>query len=325
MGLFLINATDGHAEMVLPDKKPIDRHDGFFQIRDHKTRIRIKQHDQFATIIDNFETSFNCEKIELYNKGFVKSIDVEIAKELNEREQRINYYRIKKKLTQYKFYIHTVKYEGASIFKKHSFLDDYTYSLLKIYKRYVKPARHFGRVITELPEVDFETLQKERIYVDRTLFGRLINALPYQNRLQFILFIIDEFKEADLRKIKFSAAFPLLKEFVNSGVIETGKYLIKSEELIERSREIFNGDLDIGFAYEDYLINKSETQRSKEIPQIDYIKGQANLFRDVFNIDENFDELFTGEHLNYSKEDREIFDKTFNQRAWPVDLNTDYR
>lgn len=318
MSTYMINATAGHAEIDYPLAQTKDKYNGVFTIRNSKTRVSVSYNDEFTSIIDNSESDYYCEKIELLNKGYIKSVKTEEAKELTDGEKKDNEKRIKKKLKPLKYYIHKVHFEEAVPFKTHRFLDDYTYSLLKIYKRYVRPGRHFGRVITELPSVDFDTLKEERIYVDRTLFGRLINSMPYQNRLQFLLFIIEEFNEADLRKIPFSQAFPLLKDFVGTGIVEMGKYLIKAEELINDNKAIFKNNTNVGFAYEADLkpiVSNKKREKKKEPFKIDIISEQVELFKNVFEIDNDFNELFSSNELNYKKADRELFDKTFNKRA----------
>lgn len=325
MGAFMINATQGHAVVTLP-KNITGKYDGKFEVRNATPKINIQHNDEFASIVNNHETNFLSEKIEMLNRGYVSSVTNNETKQLTEKELDENRRRAKRGRNPLKYYIHTIKFEEATPFTHYKFLDDYTYSLLKIYKRYIRPVRHFSRVITELPVEDFETLKKERIFVERTLFGRLINALPYQNRLQFILYAIDKFNEADLRKIHFSKIYPDLKEFVGTGVVQMGKYLIKSQNLIEKHSEIFQNDINIGFGYDADLKNlEIKDPKKRKQDKVDYINSQSSLFQEAFNIEDDFDDLFSMDKFQISKEDRVLFDNLFSKRAWPIDYNTDYK
>jgi len=325
MGAYMINATQGHAVVTLP-KLIKDKYNGKFEIRNSTPKIKIHQNDEFASIVNNHETIFLSEKVEMLNRGYVSSVTNIETKQLTERELDENRRRAKRGKNPLRYYIHTIKFEEATPFSHYKFLDDYTYSLLKIYKRYIRPVRHFSRVITELPVEDFETLKKERIFVERTLFGRLINALPYQNRLQFILYAIDKFNEADLRKIHFSKIYPDLKEFVGTGVVQMGKHLIQSQNLIKKHSKIFLDDTKIGFGYDIDVENlEIEDPKKRKQDKVDYIDSQAFLFQEVFSIEEDFNDLFSMDKFQISKDDRTLFDNIFSKRAWPIDYNTDYK
>ena len=321
----MINATQGHAsiEKKMPEAKQSSKallNGSVFKIHNTQRRIRIDKEDEFSCFVDN-DSYYTTEKYKLIYKGLINSVDSIENTELTNDELSENERRKEKKLKPLKYYDHFVEFSEVSSFHTYEYLDDYAYSLTKIYKRYINPIVHFRQSITELPKLDFETLQKERIYVSRTLFGRLINALPYENRLQFLLYSVEHFNESDLRKIPFSKAFPLLKEFVSTGIIQSGKHLIKSEELIKK-HYLFNQENNIGFSYENEIesINKKETDF-----QIDNIFEQAELFRNTFEIDGDFDKLFSFDDLENNAADVKIFDKLFSKRAWPVDLNTEER
>lgn len=246
---YMINATPGHAIYTFLSNWSEGRHDGTFIVRSHRTELNLKKDDLFASFIEDPKADYNSEKIVMANTGIFEKVESTPTQPTN-KEVAINESRKRRGLSQFSYYLHNIKFTEGEPFTKFKFLDDYSYSLLKIYKRYLKPTRHFSRNITTLDKIDFETLQKERIFFERTLFGKLINALPYQNRLQFLLFSIDKFGKADLRDVRISDAFPLLKDFVGSGVISLGETLINSSKLIEGMSEIFGDDADIGFSDE---------------------------------------------------------------------------
>jgi len=315
---YMINATPGHAIYTFPSNWAESKHDGEFIVRSHTTDLTLKKDDRFASFIEEPKADYNSEKIIMANTGIFQKVESTPTQPTNQ-EAAVNESRKRRGLTQFNYYLHNIKFTEGEPFTKFKFLDDYTYSLIKIYKRYLKPTRHFSRNITTLDKVDYETLQKERIFFERTLFGKLINALPYQNRLQFLLFSIDKFGKADLRDVKISDAFPLLKDFVGSGVISLGKTLINSNRLIQGMSDLFGDNADIGFADESEL----KKRKGKNITRIDFLTPQVELFEELFSISDSFEDLFSQKELKTGTKDKELFNKLFRKRFWPVDLNTD--
>jgi hypothetical protein len=88
-------------------------------------------------------------------------------------------------------------------YRKYNELDDYAYSLQRIF-RYQNPERQFRRTFTALETEDIVTLEKEWIFISRTILGRLINALPRLNKLEFVSQAILEFNTDDLRKVSYT-------------------------------------------------------------------------------------------------------------------------
>lgn len=326
MSNFMINGTEGHALVNVKNGSFQQTHDGTISYRSDSLGTRIRQGDEFTSIVDNDEAVFVTEKIKLLNKGFVNSIDPPIPIAVNDllpHELRYRKRSIELGKKPINFYLHKIKYTQANPYKEFKFLDDYSYSLLRIYKRYIKPSRHFSKVITEMAVTDFETLKKERIFIDRTVFGRLINALPYPNRLQFMLFCIEEFNTTDLRKVHYAKATPFLKDFVGNGIIDMGKYLNNSVDILKEQVDLFGDYKNVSFQDENNrLINiNNKSRRSKG--KSDNVYAQSLLFNELFQMGEDFNQLFT--EIDFKNSANEIFEfeKIFSKRPWPVDLNTD--
>ena len=194
-------------------------------------------------------------------------------------------------------------------FYSYVYLEDYSYSLEKVY-RYQAPILHFRRAYTLLDENDANTLQNEWIYVSRTVFGRLLNALPRINKLDFITQIINEFETDDLKKISYLNGLKYLKEYIEERVLTRGKYIVQSRDIIKSNlNKIISDTQDIGF------ILKNESQ-------VSLIK-QANLFDKVFELQDTF--IKVKEKLAYVEKQKpeamEHFYKIFENTTWPIDLN----
>ncbi|MBA4241485.1 MAG: hypothetical protein C0448_12225 [Sphingobacteriaceae bacterium] len=324
MNTYMINATENHAYLDLTeDYDPRDKHEGKFIYRNQKEEISIKPGDHFASLTNSISLNSLDKKAQLFNKGIIENVYTIEDKSLTKREREINLARIKDGKKPIKYFRHTLDFTDAESFKTHKSLDDYSYSLLKIYKRYINPVRHFSRVVTELPKSDYETLELERIYIERTLFGRLINSIPYENRLQFILIAVNQFKKADFREIPLADALILLKDFVSSGLIKMGEYLIESQKLIKNNYELF-GDIEkVGFISPDIFNSNEELKEDHLDLKTDYIESQSKLFNRLFEIDTDFDSLFSIAGFEIKQNEKMEFRKIFSESSWPIDLTFD--
>lgn len=325
MNYWMFNGTDGHASIQNTKGSQDSEHDGviYYRIKSQKERYDIG--DEFTCVIDNLESSFENEKIKLLNKGYInktyepKKIK---SKDLTLKESREVKYNREKKGKTISFYLHRTDFSQANPFKKHIYLDDYSYSLLKVYKRYIKPIRHFSKIVTEINEKDFNTLKNENIFFSRTIFGRLINSLPYANRLQFMLYCLEEFKTNDLRLINYSNATPMLKKFIKEGLLNMGQYMIESINIVNNNSKLFGDYQNIGFIDENDLISTTN-EKDKLIEKMDDLYTQSKLFEELFNYNSDFDSLFNEDNFKMNSLVLDEFEKAFNKRPWPVDLNTD--
>jgi hypothetical protein len=108
-------------------------------------------------------------------------------------------------------YQHSFNYEIRSKLENNNALNDLKYSLKVVYNFY-RPETHFMQQFRDINSDDYKTIVNGWIYTIRTAFGKIVNALPKQNRLEFMLFAMEEFKTIDFVKI------PLIEgiEFLNS-------------------------------------------------------------------------------------------------------------
>ena len=84
----------------------------------------------------------------------------------------------------YKKYIYTIIKQ--KVMETEYDLNDFAYSLTKIYKHFDRPYYHFIRNYGVLKEIDYNTIISEDFYVSRTAVGRLINASHIKQRYAFI-------------------------------------------------------------------------------------------------------------------------------------------
>lgn len=319
MSLYMINATQKHAKFSFHGNWINDKHDGTFDIRNQKEKdFEVQEGDSFISFIEAPKSTSIYDKYLMGNKGKVLNV-ISRGSPLTEYEAKLSQERIKAGKPALKYFNHTITFKDASPFTKNKYLDDYTYSLLKIYKRYLHPVRHFSRQVTKLEKSDHDTLVKEKVYYERTVFGKLINALPYQNRLEFMLFSLKMFNQPDLRGIPISSATPFLKDFVGSGIITIGEFLVESKKILNNLTDVFKEGIDVGFIEEGSIGNNKSKIDKKEI---DYLLPQAQIFEQLFEIDE-FATIVSSQELISKNVDVKRFNKLFGKRAWPIDISNE--
>lgn len=183
--------------------------------------------------------------------------------------------------------------------------DDLIYSLLTV-KNYARPMVHFQRQYRELVNKDFETIINGWVYVSRTAFGKLGNALPNDIKLQFMLIVMEEFKTMDFTSLKYDKVFDSLKDYLEGYVLSQGRLLIEIERMLREDL----GDLDIPVAEIGFYDDESK--------KADLVQPQAKLFQELFAVDpENtlIQEIKTGIKKNKHEE---RFYNMFKERTWPL-------
>lgn len=235
----------------------------------------------------------------LLGKGYIKKVTVS---RLQTPSQIVN-----PKKAKYHYRIISNTFEP---FKKYHELDDYAYSLQRIF-RYQNPERQFRRTFTSIETEDVVTLEKEWIFVSRTILGRLINALPRLNKLEFVSRAILKFGTDDLSKVTYTKGLRFLKDYIEEEIIARGHYLTSTRDLLQSALKDIVGKEDIGFLLED---GKTES-----------IRNQAILFDQVFRLESTFEtlekNLLKAQETNANSEQH--FRRVFRSNKWPIDLNKD--
>lgn len=325
MSSFIINTTNNKATYHFSKNWQNDKHDGSFTIRDSSPVPVIKVDNSFVSFISNSTSKNVFENYQMANKGVVNKVQT-IPSNLNSKEIEINKRLIESGKNELKMYEHSYYFLEANPFTKNTFLDDYTYSLLKIYRRYLKPIKHFSFAVTKIENNDLETFENEEIYYERTLFGKLINSLPYHNRIEFILFSLNEFKTSNLNDIPISSSLPYLMDFVDSGVLTLGKYLVETKRILSNLDNLFSDINQVGFIEEEMLNKEQDSLVNMEdnnLASSNLIVPQANLFEDLFSLDFNiqsFNKIFKQKS---NTESLARFTELFRKRGWPIDVTND--
>lgn len=204
-------------------------------------------------------------------------------------------------------YIHEAKFQISKELVQNNLLADLEYSLKSIY-RYNNPKVHFHQQYRTLPEADFETITNGWIYSVRTVFGKLVNALPRQNKLEFMILSMNEFSTIDFKRVLLRDGLKFLNDYIERRILSRGKLLVETNRLIKTHLGDLLKSEEIGFVNQD-----SEKENLLSI--------QSEIFSDLFKLGDE-QKLTTvlreSEQKNIETERR--FDKLFDNETWPIDL-----
>jgi hypothetical protein len=277
------------------------------------------QENDLCLLMDKLDVGDDEDIIYAFQKqGKIVGFDDIILKPLNPLEIKKN--NDKKALGKVvrPQYIHGLDVEVTDIPQKPILLDDIALSLATVY-RYAQPEKHFQQQFRQLPKEDFETISKKLVYVARTAFGKIANALPYENKLDFALLTMDKYKTMDFKSINFMEGLKFLSEYVHDNIMSQGILLVATDELLNKhfSKDENLNLKEIGLIELDSIDEYGNTKEAK--PNL--ISTQAQLFRRLIDADKKSSFLQSIE--NAIKENSEVearFHKIFSKASWPIDL-----
>ena len=308
MNDFVVNISPNHAILKSKDKIEILKNQAAsIEYIDNDKSDRLNKDDSFITLNKNEEYFFQ-------HFGFVSGNPK--TEQLSESEAR----KVLKKFDQgLAYYKHIIPVKVEDTLTKDNLLDEYMFSLIGI-KNLADPYIHFRQKVTSLNPNDFETITNQWVYVSRTVFARLVNALPKENRLDFVLQSIAQFNTVDLREVSFQDAILFLRDYIDGNFLSQGRLLIGIKELLETqfaTSEIPINELSFINPEEEYdVLSLGESYEAN-----DKIIQQANYFKKLFEIDGNLgiiDKIFSSISQNRQIEQR--FNELFRNRPWPIDL-----
>lgn len=268
-------------------------------VEDFDRKLRAKKDDPFLTL--NKNGSYNFDN---YGKILEEVKTVEIA--LNDKDiENLSRKGIKKE-DYPKKYQHRAR---ASMTPIHEKLDDYTYSLLAV-ENYATPYNHFKRKYTSFDQSDYETIVNRMMFISRTVFGRLFNCLPRENQFEVLLALSESYQVDKLRELGFLMPIGFLKDYIEEHIIESGKYIVKSNNLLKQ------------LLPDRPLIHSAIGFLDTETNVVDFVGVQASNFQKLFSL--GFDLTLVDQITDQIKENQDIeerFEKIFKKRKWPISVS----
>ena len=245
--------------------------------------------------------------------GKVMSVSDGVELPFSDKDLEVNEERRRKNLSPLsKSFKYTVSVNPQGELVTNNRLGDLAYSLQAV-GLYAKPFRHFQKQYRTIEEFDYETVVAGHLYIARTAFGKIANALPRANRMEFTILSMEKFGSEDLIGIDYLQALDFLFDYVERKILNPGTFVIETDALLEKVFENKNVPYQrIGFLDSDEAVPDS-------------IREQANIFRELFDQGGSKDllaEIKDGVFENANIEKR--FSSVFNKSRWPVYLGPQY-
>lgn len=205
-------------------------------------------------------------------------------------------------------YLHNFGIEITKDLETNNLLSDLEYSLISVY-RFKNPVVHFHQQYRELSGEDHETILQGWVYATRTVFGKLVNSIPRQNKLEFMLRAMDHFSTVDFRDISLYEGLTFLYKYIDMRILSRGKLIVETNNLIKQHLSNIVPYREIGFINPQNL--KSDT-----------LSVQADLFEELFLREENVDlRKYINHHISENSQLEQRFHQIFRLHTWPIDLS----
>ncbi|MGV8963184.1 MAG: hypothetical protein ACOH2V_07365 [Candidatus Saccharimonadaceae bacterium] len=202
---------------------------------------------------------------------------------------------------------HYYKYVVEDQLRQNNLVNDLGYSLETV-DNFGNPASHFQRQYRKIPKDDYETIINGWIYATRTVFGKLINSIPRQNKLEFMLQSMDRFSTIDFKEVPILDGLDFLYEFIETRIISRGKLLVATSKLIKSKLIDLVDEEEIGF------INPDTEVSNRLLPQ-------AQIFEQLLDLEKKTSlKAYLNESVSNNKKLEERFEKKFSRKTWPIDL-----
>jgi hypothetical protein len=205
-------------------------------------------------------------------------------------------------------YYHYFDFHIDKALKENNLLSQLEYSL-PIVEDYIHPEVHFQSQFRGLSDNDFDTIVNGWVYATRTVFGKLFNSLPRQNKLEFMIQAMDKFSTVDFKDKTLLEGLEFLYEYIERRILSRGRLLVATDDILTKK---FGGLLP---ASEIGLIDP-------ETKVVHKIAPQADIFRQLITLEkENSLKESLNKTLNINQGLESRFQKLFNRRGWPIDLS----
>lgn len=159
----------------------------------------------------------------------------------------------------------TIDLKLKIIFKEDKLVEDYSYSLLRI-SDFKNPSKHYNkRVYSRIEDLEFEAIVNDKIYINRTILGTILNALHHDHQKSFIEFLASEEPNLLSNKTDVDKALNYLFKYVHANIIEPINYLKSAGELFSNI-----------FGHEE-LINLGIAEDTERLKNLKMVKPQIDL------------------------------------------------
>lgn len=197
-------------------------------------------------------------------------------------------------------------------FDEPRYLQDYAYSLLRVY-RYREPWRHFNRSYTRMVPFDFETIVRGYVFWARTAFGTFANVLPEPKLFEYLRLAAEHRPDWVVRGGDMGAAWSLLKSFIEDEYIASASVFVGAATAL---REL-GQDQEVNIVAERFALAGDGERADPIVIQADHFNAMLTSFRE--NPDGPIIDQFD-RSIEQARPIEERFEQAFKEVQWPLDV-----
>lgn len=198
----------------------------------------------------------------------------------------------------------TVELAYDDIYKEEKELTDYIYSFPRVKHFDEGLYLHFSRKYYRLSDIEFDAIDKDEIFLSRTILGIALNAIHIDHRKAFAISLVEEYPTIIQNEYDNSKVLKLFYEYLDFAVIKPAKQLDTAYSYLEEM-------------IESNILSEISFQGDKERPN-------QSIQKQVYLIQENikrFESSVSSSREFESDKESSKFKKLFKNNPLPIDLN----
>lgn len=201
---------------------------------------------------------------------------------------------------------YTIEYKLDEVFEENKPLGYYLYSIKRV-RNWDRPNSHFKRKYTEINQLEYEAITKDKVFLERTILGGVLNELPVEHRLSFLNLLMSEMPNVFFEIKDYTKVFNLLKQYLEFAIINPSKMLYESFSILKEILPDQNfDDVSFGEVNPDYQVSS----QSKIKDQVVMIDSNLSVFVELLEMGStsktqeeklfiSFNDLFKGMNLSH--------------------------
>lgn len=219
---------------------------------------------------------------------------------------RIQEVNLKQPNEQQSFYQITVQLKQLEKYKDGKELTDYVFSFPRVRNFGTRINRHFSRKYYRMTDIEFDAVDKDNIFVERSMIGTALNAMHKEHQQQFVKFLVERFPRIIQGKIEYQNIAAVLLEYINFAIITPAHQLREAGIIL---RQLVNKDTYHLVSFDSIVDERRFTPS--------FIATQVTLIEEHIPTLQTMAEQISGNfERNQSK-----FHRAFEGRGLPINLN----
>lgn len=189
-------------------------------------------------------------------------------------------------------YNHDVNFRVLERFQKLKPIDYYLYSIKRV-RNWERPMNHFKLKYTEINQLEFEAITEDKVFLERTILGGVVNQLPSEHRESFMQLLMIEMPSVFFEIKDYKPVYDLLKRYLEYAIVNPSKMLVYSYSAMKGILPNQNlDDLSFGEVDDNFQVSSKSNIRGQVKLINNHLSGFLELLEMGGNARTQEDKLF---------------------------------